>query len=81
MAHVVLTSSLRRFTGGETEFDIDVANVQQLLRELAKRYPALAPTLDNGLAIAIDGQIHQNALFAKIPPEGEVHLLPRIGGG
>jgi hypothetical protein len=32
-------------------------------------------------AIAIDGEIHQDALFAPLGPASEVYLIPRIGGG
>ena len=65
MARVVFTGSFRRFAGGDTETEIDAANVRDLLAKLGERYPALAPHLDDGVALAIDGEIHQDApLFA-----------------
>ena len=81
MAHVTLIGNLRQFTGGETVMTVAASSVQQLLRELGNRYPALAPHLAQGLAVAIDGQIYQDALFAQIGPESEVQLLPQIAGG
>lgn len=81
MAHVVLTGNLKQFTGGETELDLEAGNVRQLLKGLAERYPDLAPHLEEGLAVAIDGTIYQDDWFAPIPPESEVHLLPKIAGG
>ena len=45
MTRVVLPPTLRAFTGGETELDLDVANIQQLFRELGARFPALKPHL------------------------------------
>ena len=81
MAHVTLIGNLRQFTGGETAMTVAASTVQQLLRELSTRYPELAPHLTQGLAVAIDGQIYQDALFQHIGPASEVQLLPQIAGG
>ncbi len=81
MARVTLMSSLMAFTGGEGRMDVDAANVHQLMRRLGERFPALAPHLDDGLAVVIDGEIHQDDWFAELEPDSEVHLMPRIGGG
>ena len=42
-----------------------------------------APLLQHtdGVAVAIDGQIYQDALFQEIGPDSEVFLLPQIAGG
>ena len=56
-------------------------DVRQLLRALGERYPQLAPHLESGYAIAIDGEIFQDAWFAPIQPDSEVHLVPAIRGG
>ncbi len=81
MAQVTLIGNLRQFTGGETEFAIDVKTVKQLFAKLADLHPALAPHLEQGLAVAIDGQIYQDALFQEIGTNSEVHILPQIAGG
>jgi sulfur-carrier protein len=81
MAQVTLIGNLRQFTGGVTELTIDAATVQQLFRKLGQLHPALAPHLEQGLAVAIDGQIYQDALFQEIGAEAEVHILPQIAGG
>ena len=81
MAHVTLIGNLRQFTGGVTELDVAARNVRQLFAELGKRYPALAPHLEDGLAVAIDGQIYQDALFQPIEPGSDVQVLPQIAGG
>ncbi|HRD76203.1 MAG TPA: MoaD/ThiS family protein, partial [Hyphomicrobiaceae bacterium] len=64
-----------------TELEIAAANVRQLFAELARRYPAIAPHLEEGLAVAIDGQIYQDALLEPINAGAEVHILPQIAGG
>ena len=81
MAHVTLIGNLRQWTGGVVELDVEAANVRQLFAALAERFPALAPHLEEGLAVAIDGQIYQEALFQPIGPEAQVHVLPQIAGG
>lgn len=81
MAHVTLTGNLRQFTGGVTELSIDASSVRQLLKQLGTRFPALQPHLEQGLAVAIDGQIYQDALLQEIAANSEVHLLPQIAGG
>ncbi|HJZ44949.1 MAG TPA: MoaD/ThiS family protein [Hyphomicrobiaceae bacterium] len=81
MAHVSLIGNLRQYTGGVTELDVEAATVRQLFARLGERYPALAPHLEQGLAVAIDGQIYQDALLQPIAPDSDVHVLPQIAGG
>ena len=81
MARVVFTGNFRRLAGGDGETRIDASNVRELLAELGERYPELAPHLDDGIALAIDGAIHQDALFSTIDSDSEVHLMPKIAGG
>lgn len=81
MAQVTLIGNLRQFTGGVTEMEIDVGTVQQLFARLASKFPELGPHLAQGLAVAIDGQIYQDALFEPIGPNSEVQILPQIAGG
>ena len=81
MTRVVLPATLRSLTGGETELDLDVADIQQLFRELGRRFPDLKPHLEEGLAVAIDDQIYQDTLTEPIPPGAEVYLVPKIAGG
>ena len=81
MAHVTLIGNLRQFTGGVATLDVEAANVRQLFAQLGEEYPELVPHLEKGSAVAIDGQIYQDALFQEIGPDSEVHILPQIAGG
>jgi len=81
MARVVLVGNLAQVTGGVAEFDLSATSVQQLFRQLGELHPALAPHLENGVAVAIDGQIFQDALLEPIGTDSEVFLLPQIAGG
>jgi len=81
LARVVLSGTLKQLAGGTAEIELQVHDVRQLLRALGERYPELAPHLESGYAIAIDGEIFQDAWFAPIRPDSEVHLVPAIRGG
>jgi sulfur-carrier protein len=81
MARVVLVGNLAQVTGGVAEFDLSATSVQQLFRQLGELHPALAPHLETGVAVAIDGQIYQDSLHEPIRPDSEVFLLPQIAGG
>ena len=81
MAHVSLIGNLRQFTGGVTELEVEAASVRQLFARLGEMYPALAPHLETGAAVAIAGQISQDALMQPSAGDSEVHILPQIAGG
>ena len=81
MAHVVLSGTLKQLAGGASEIEVEARDVRQLLRALGERYPELAPHLESGYAIAIDGEIFQDAWFAPIRPDSELLLVPAIRGG
>ena len=81
MARVLLTGSLRHYTGGESEVELEVKTIRQLFQRLEERFPALAPQLEEGFAVAIDGQIYQDAWLQPIPEGAEVALMPQLGGG
>jgi molybdopterin converting factor small subunit len=81
MARVVLIGNLTQITGGVAEFELPATSVRQLFRQLAELHPALAPHLEDGVAVAIDGQIYQDALLQEIAADSEVFVLPQIAGG
>ncbi len=81
MARVTLIGNLRQYTGGVTELEVEASSIRQLFARLGELYPELAPHLEDGLAVAIDGQIYQDTLIQPIEPDSEVHVLPQIAGG
>ena len=81
MPRVVLIGNLAQVTGGVAEFHLSATSVKQLFQQLAELHPALQRHLEEGIAVAIDGQIYQDALLEPIGPESEVFLLPQIAGG
>ena len=81
MAHVVLIGNLRQYTDGVSEMHVQANSIRQLFARLGERFPDLAPHLEEGLAVAIDGQIYQDSLLQPIGETSEVHILPQIAGG
>jgi len=82
MPRVVLSSSaLRRYTGGVAELDVDATTFRRLVLELDKRFPGLGKQVEDGMAVSIDGTIYQDAYAAKLGPDSEIYLIPKIGGG
>jgi len=81
MPRVVLVGNLAQITGGVAEFTLSATSVKQVFEQLTDLHPALARHLEDGVAVAIDGQIYQDALFEPIGPDSDVYLLPQIAGG
>src|SRR6266852_7318394 len=82
MPHVVMTGiAARRFTGGLSEFDIEADTVRRMISELDRRFPGLGRQIDESMAVAIDGEIFQDAYLAPLNPDSEIVLIPKIGGG
>ena len=50
-------------------------------QELEQRFPGLGKQVEDSMAIAIDGEIYQDAYSAPLNPDSEIVLIPKIGGG
>ena len=78
---VIAGIAARRFTGGESEFEIEANTVRRMISELDRRYPGLGRQIDESMAVAIDGEIFQDAYLQPLGPDSEIVLIPKIGGG
>ncbi len=72
---------MRDFTGGLDTFEVEARTVRALIRELDARFPGLGEFVEDGMAIAIDGEIFQDALGASLESVEEIVLIPKISGG
>jgi len=82
MARVsTVAQQVRELTGGLDHFDIDAASVRALIAALDARFPGLGALVSAQMAIAIDGELHHDALDERLAPDSEVVLIPRIVGG
>jgi molybdopterin converting factor small subunit len=80
VATVYFPSGWTIHTDGIEQIPIEAARVDEMLRALTDRFPALAPLLEQA-AIAIDGQVYHHARYEPLNADSEVHLLPPVAGG
>ncbi len=73
--------SVRDLTGGVTSFEVQAGTVRALFTALDALFPGLGQLASERMALAIDGEIHQDALTEVLPADAEVVLIPRIAGG
>jgi sulfur-carrier protein len=82
MPRVVISGqAARRFTGGVTELEVEADTFRRMVLELDRRFPGLGRQIDESMAVAIDGEIFQDAYLAPLKPDSEIYLIPKIGGG
>ena len=81
MLRVRLGGPLMSQAGGVTEFEVEAANIRELITRLGELYPQLKPVLDRGVAVAVNGTIYRSAFLAPLPEGSEVYLLPALVGG
>ena len=80
MASVVLPDTFLAITQGERELTSQAETYRELVQELVARWPELAELLERS-AVAIDGQIYQDAFLEPLAPDSEVFFMARIEGG
>ncbi len=78
---LAMGGDVARFTGGASEFEVAALSVGAMIRELEARWPGLGAYVGSRMAIAIDGEIFQDADGAVFQAGSEVCLIPKIGGG
>jgi len=81
MARVVIFGSLRAFTGGVGEVEIEAKNTRVLLQKLSEQFEGLRETIAAGVSLAIDGEVFKEAWFTPIGEDSEVVVMPLMVGG
>ncbi|MBF0277010.1 MAG: MoaD/ThiS family protein [SAR324 cluster bacterium] len=82
MARIYLGAPLQDLTGGVDEIELEVSTVRALIKELDRRYPGIAESLEaSGFALAINGEIIAHPAYEVIPEDAEVHFIFAIQGG
>jgi hypothetical protein len=74
-------SACRPYLGDLTELEVEATTVRRLILELDRRFPGLGKQVEESMAIAIDGEIYQDAYQAALGADSEICILPKIGGG
>lgn len=81
MVAVTIWGSLRRFTDGQAQVEVEARSFKELLDRLSEDYPGLRPQIERGVSLALDGRIYREAWFTPIGPQSEVVLMPYMTGG
>lgn len=81
MVEVHLWSGLRALTGGLDKVEVAASTTGELLSVLVKDYPELAPVIEAGVSIAIDGRIIVASLTEPLEATNEIYLMQRLKGG
>ena len=81
MVKVSSTSLFHAALNGKDSVEIEASTIRQLLTILVEQYPRMQAHLDEGVAIAIEGEIYRDNWDRVISPGSEVFLIPRIQGG
>ena len=81
MVKLTFISSFRLALGGKDELEIDAASIRELFTLLVSQYPGMQAHIDEGVAVAINGEIYRDNWNTAIPDGSDVFLMPRIQGG
>ena len=81
MVKVQLFSSLRPFADDQSEVEVEAATVGEVLSGLARAYPALAPHIEAGVSVAVDGKVYAMGLTQPVREDSEVVILQQLKGG
>jgi len=81
VARVVIFGSLRVFTNGEAEMNIEAKTTRELLKKISERFEGLAEVIEEGVSLAIDGEVFKDAWFTPISDDSEVVVMPLMVGG
>lgn len=78
---VKLSGPLRALAQQRSDLNIEAASIRELFYVLRREHPQFAGAINDGIAVAINGEIYRDDWRQKIPADAEVVLLPRIQGG
>jgi hypothetical protein len=81
MVDVQLWAGLKSLADGQRVVRVEASNIREMLDALVAQFPALKPIIDDGVSVAIDGDIYAESMVAPITPDSEVVLMQRIKGG
>jgi len=81
MPDVELFAGLRDAVDGAKSVQVEGTNIRELLQNITREYPSLRQRIEQGVAVAIDGNIYRDDWDQPIPEGAQVVLLSRIAGG
>ncbi len=80
MAAVTFPDTLLDIANGQREVEVTAANYRELLIALEEQFPGIGDALSE-MAVAIDGQIYQDAFLEPLQANSDIFFMQRIEGG
>ncbi len=87
MATVFIPALMRPVTGGKDRVEVEGKNLREIVDNLEQAYPGMKALLvvggqiQDGIALAVDGEPSEVGLMMEVPAGGEVQIMPAIAGG
>jgi len=87
MAMVFIPALMRPVAGGKDRVEIEGRTLREIVDNLEKAYPGMKALLvadgqiQDGIALAVNGEPSEVGLMMEVPEGGEVQIMPAIAGG
>jgi len=87
LATIFIPAPLRDYSGGRDRVSVPGGSLRRVIESLDLECPGIGDELivDDGIrpgiAVFIDDELTSQGLIQSVPEDGEVRLLPAIGGG
>jgi molybdopterin synthase sulfur carrier subunit len=87
MAMVFIPALMRPVAGGKDRVEIEGKTLREIVDNLEKAYPGMKALLvadgqiQDGIALAVNGEPSEIGLMMEVPEGGEVQIMPAIAGG
>ena len=87
MAMVFIPALMRPVTGGKDRVEVEGKTLREIVDNLEKAYPGMKALLvadgqiQDGIALAVNGEPSEVGLMLEVPEGGEVQIMPAIAGG
>ena len=81
MVEVNLWGGLRAYTDGRDKIDVEAKTVGEVLRGVAKAFPAISDYLEDNVSVVVDGYVIVASLHEPVSKNSEVWLIKRLTGG
>ena len=81
LVKVSFISSFRSALDGAESLEIQAKTLRELMSQLLANHPRMQKHLDEGIALAINGEIYRDNWDVELKDGAEVFLMPRLQGG
>jgi molybdopterin synthase sulfur carrier subunit len=87
MAMVFIPALMRPVAGGKDRVEIEGRTLREVVDNLEKAFPGMKALLvadgqiQDGIALAVNGEPSEVGLMMEVPEGGEVQIMPAIAGG